>query len=429
MKPFVYRIMFVLSLVTWGFFSGQATTLGIGDIAITGYNSDTNNDDNADRDEFVFVLLTDITGTTIISFTDNGWQSSGSFRTGEGIVTLTITKTYSCGTEIRLDKLTNAWSAFDDSGASAGTISQAGDLDLSSSGDQLFAFNGSSLPNSETDPDFLAAIDFEGSAGWDANAANSNTSDLPTIFANNSGTSFSVAHMDNGKFDCTGTNSTTSGLPVDLRTNIYTANNWQFEDSGSARFDFTNFCNFTCTAACTDPTINSLTTNSSIGSNTFCSGDNVVITINGSPGDATTWNLYTGSCGGTLVGSTTATDGATFTINSIAATTTYYVGGTGGCVASPTCTSILITVNGLTANAGSDQKVSGSATANLSGNGTGSWSIIGAGDGNGYFDAVPGTFTSNNPTATFTGTAGQQYELQWTVTNVGCPSSSADVVI
>ena len=185
MKSIVFRVVFVLSLVTWGFFNSQATTLGIGDVAITGYNSDTNNNDNTDRDEFVFVLLTDISGTTIISFTDNGWQSSGSFRATEGIVTLTITKAYSCGTEIRLDKLSNTWSAFDDAGASAGTISQTGDLDLSSSGDQLFAFNGSSLPNSETDPDFITAIDFEGSVGWDANATNGNTSDLPDIFASN----------------------------------------------------------------------------------------------------------------------------------------------------------------------------------------------------------------------------------------------------
>ena len=415
MKPFVYRTMFVLSLLTWGFFSGQATTLGIGDIAFTGYNADS--DDN-----FSVVLLTDVSGTTIISFTDLGWLSSGGFRadTGEGTIRITLSGSFSCGTQIVLSKSGSTWST------SLGSIIQINDLAMSTSGDQIFAYNGSTPPTGTTagtQGAFLAALDYNAAAGWDANAIDRLTSALPAIFAANSGNDFAVAHMDNGAYQC----SITSGLPSALKGAIYTSGNWNFSNSSTATFSLPFCTSFSCTAACTDPVITSLTTNSTIGSNTFCPGDAVVITVNGSANDATSWNLYSGSCGGSLV-STIPVSSNTFSFTATN-TITLYVGGTGGCVATPNCTAITITVNGLTANAGSDQKISGSTTANLSGNGSGNWSIIGAGDGNGYFDGVPGTLTSNSPTATFTGTAGQQYELRWTVTNAGCANSSDDVLI
>ncbi len=56
---------------------------------------------------------------------------------------------------------------------------------------------------------------------------------------------------------------------------------------------------------------------------------------------------------------------------------------------------------------------------------SGTWSIT-AGDGNGYFDGVPGTLTSNLPNATFHGTAGQDYTLDWSVTN-SCDTSNQSV--
>ena len=412
MKPFVYRIMFVLSLLTWGFSSSHATTLGIGDIAITGYNADN-------PDEFSFVLLTDISGTTVISFTDNGWFAAGGFRPGEGTIRLTISGAQSCGTEILLSTATGGWTS------TVGSVAVvSGALQLSSSGDQIFAYNGSTAPTGANQTAFITGLHFAG-ATYDADAIGSVESAQPPVFALNPGNDFAVTHQDNGKYGC----SLTSGLPADLRSSIYTAGNWSFNSSSTQRFNLSAFCNFSCTSACTDPNITSLTTNSTIGSNTFCTGDNVVITVNGTPADATTWNLYTGSCGGTLVSSTTATNGATFTINSIAATTIYYVDGTGGCVATLPCTAITITVNGLAANAGSDQKISGTTTANISGNGAGTWSIIGAGDGNGYFNGVVSNTTSTIASTTFSGTAGQQYVLRWTVTNAGCPSSTDDVVI
>ncbi|RLD25947.1 MAG: hypothetical protein DRI75_12585, partial [Bacteroidetes bacterium] len=48
--------------------SYSQTTLAAGEIAITGFNADN-------PDQFTFVLLTDITATTEIKFTDNGQQT------------------------------------------------------------------------------------------------------------------------------------------------------------------------------------------------------------------------------------------------------------------------------------------------------------------------------------------------------------------
>lgn len=63
----------------------------------------------------------------------------------------------------------------------------------------------------------------------------------------------------------------------------------------------------------------------------FCVGQSVTLTITGTLNDADYWAVYTGSCGGTLLG-TTATNA--FVVNP-SATTTYYVRGEGTCITMP----------------------------------------------------------------------------------------------
>ncbi len=72
---------------------------------------------------------------------------------------------------------------------------------------------------------------------------------------------------------------------------------------------------------------------------TVCLGDNVILSVTaGTLNDATNWVWYTGSCGGTLVGTGTQ-------INvSPTVPTTYYVRGEGGCTSSTPCASIAIDV-------------------------------------------------------------------------------------
>jgi len=57
------------------------------------------------------------------------------------------------------------------------------------------------------------------------------------------------------------------------------------------------------------------------------------------------------------------------------------------------------------------------------------WSII-SGDGNGYFDGTPGTLTSSNNMAMFTGTRETSYTLRYTIfSGTLCPDSATDVTI
>jgi len=73
----------------------------------------------------------------------------------------------------------------------------------------------------------------------------------------------------------------------------------------------------------------------------FCGIQSPTLSISsGSLGDATHWQWYSGSCGGTPVGTGTSI------LVSPTATTTYYARGEGGCTTPGTCGSVTITVTG-----------------------------------------------------------------------------------
>jgi len=95
------------------------TTLGLGEIAFTGYQSDPPN-------KISFILLKPIEAGTKISFTDSGWLAAGGFRTfGPGIIeelamTWTADIAYPCGAQIQL--LPNTSESFAEDGTPAGTL-------------------------------------------------------------------------------------------------------------------------------------------------------------------------------------------------------------------------------------------------------------------------------------------------------------------
>ena len=90
------------------------------------------------------------------------------------------------------------------------------------------------------------------------------------------------------------------------------------------------------TPTCFSPTLPTITaTRTSI-----CAGTSTILSIQrGSLNDATNWKWYSGSCGGTPVGTGSAIQ------VSPGSTTTYYVRGEGGCVSPGSCASQQITVN------------------------------------------------------------------------------------
>jgi hypothetical protein len=162
-------------------------------------------------------------------------------------------------------------------------------------------------------------------------------------------------------------------------------------------------------------------TSASANPSTVCSGSSTTLTATGGSADPCKW--YTGSCGGTLVG----------TGNSIAvsptSTTTYYARRENAC-GSSSCVTATVTVSGTaaTATVGGPQTIeSGGTTTALGANtpvppATGQWSVVSGGTG---------TFSSNSdPSATFTHSGGVgPVILRWTVSSPPCPPASADVSI
>lgn len=158
-----------------------ATTVGTsvlqpGEIAFIGYGTD-------DPDKFAFVLLTDVAENTQITFTDNGWMGSV-LRIGEQTGTWTApTGGLPKGTVIVIQGTTIT---------GGGTMSN-GLTGLSTSGDQILAFQGTS-----GSPAFVAGIS---TTGWiDTGVPTSNESYLPaelTLFS--SALSF-TSETDNGYY-------------------------------------------------------------------------------------------------------------------------------------------------------------------------------------------------------------------------------------
>ncbi len=93
-----------------------------------------------------------------------------------------------------------------------------------------------------------------------------------------------------------------------------------------------------CTTSCVAPTIPTINASST----SICNSQSSTLSIaSGVLNNATAWKWYSGSCGGTLVGT-----GVSINV-SPAVTTTYYVRGEGACVTTGNCASITITVNPL----------------------------------------------------------------------------------
>ena len=87
--------------------------------------------------------------------------------------------------------------------------------------------------------------------------------------------------------------------------------------------------------ACVDPDVPTLG-----GTTTICDGQNTTLSVTGGNlNDATDWQWYDSTCGGTNVGSGTSISVSPNT------TTSYFVRGEGGCVTAGSCTFIEVTVN------------------------------------------------------------------------------------
>ncbi|MCR9173677.1 MAG: M43 family zinc metalloprotease, partial [bacterium] len=113
--------------------------------------------------------------------------------------------------------------------------------------------------------------------------------------------------------------------------------------SGWGQFLYLDNVNLTgVVSSCTDPDVPTVTATPA----SVCDGSTTTLTISGNLNDATDWQVYTGSCGGTNVGSTNT---GSIVVTPTGPSTTYYIRGEGGCVVPGTCGSVSVTVNSATA--------------------------------------------------------------------------------
>ncbi|MBC7865316.1 MAG: T9SS type A sorting domain-containing protein [Bacteroidia bacterium] len=89
------------------------------------------------------------------------------------------------------------------------------------------------------------------------------------------------------------------------------------------------------------PCVNPVLTSVTASQPTICTGDSSALNIIGNLNGATTWKIYTDSCGGTSVDSTA---GASVMV-SPSVTTTYYIRGEGGCALANSCSPVTIAVS------------------------------------------------------------------------------------
>ena len=190
----LFVVAAALQYVTYG-------AITAGDLAIIEFQSDN-------PDALKVVALSDLSVGEVINFTDNGWQSSGSFRSNEG------TSTYTVGS----------------GGIAAGTVLtiDVGSMQFSTSGDQVLVYQGSS-----SSPTFIYGLNGEGSAVWQANATSSNTSALPTGLVNGA-TAIALSEADNYVYS-----GITTGTQAELLAAIGTTANWTSSNSPLAGFSGT----------------------------------------------------------------------------------------------------------------------------------------------------------------------------------------------
>ncbi|WP_271254232.1 esterase-like activity of phytase family protein [Pseudanabaena sp. Chao 1811] len=282
-----------------------ASILGSGDVAFLSLIADN-------PDTFSFVLLKDIEAGTIINVTDNGWLSSGSFRTGEGVLQYVAPNAQTVGTVI----------TYVDGAANTGwtNISGGTNFALSTSGDSLIAFQGdltgSGSATTSTSPNILAAVTINRST-FDANATNSNTTALPnglTLGLNAVAVGQATAEFDNSRY----TGATTFASVEEARIAINNPSNWTGSDTVT-----TNFSGSFSIGASSNPTVNlsvssnagseagtTVITLTAIASSAVTGDQSVTVAVNGlgiTTGDYTLSNNVITIANGATTGSVTFT--------------------------------------------------------------------------------------------------------------------------
>ena len=179
----------------------EQTALSAGDIAITSFNSDTD-------DEISFILLKDISANTKIYFTENGWDDDANgggispnwATTNDGTLEWTSTSAMKTGTQVQVTtpKLNATLKV------SQGTIIKYGTWSLVSTSDSIIIYQGTAKPTDGTEvTQFIWAFN-TGSNDWTSNASTTSTTGIPTgLVDGTNAISFNgVTNDDNLQYNC-----------------------------------------------------------------------------------------------------------------------------------------------------------------------------------------------------------------------------------
>jgi hypothetical protein len=185
------------------------TLLNTGDITIIGLHHDDFTGTGGPPKSIALVTWVDIAPATVISFTDNGWLSpEGVFRVSEGIANWTAGVAAAAGSVIILP------------GA-------MGNFNLSTGGDQVFAFQGSIDGAGALTGTLIFGINNNGAGVWQATASDSNTSALPTVL-NVAGGNLALNEVDNAQY--TGPRSNFANI-ASAKSAALNLANWSFSDT------------------------------------------------------------------------------------------------------------------------------------------------------------------------------------------------------
>lgn len=198
--------------------SGYATVLGPGGVAITSWNADLG-------DDFSFILLQNISGTTEIYFTDQGWDSTNTtWNTGnEGEILWSYTGILYAGTEISIKDPSSASPT-----VNIGTITKSGSFNVTSTEDQIIAYSGTGAPNDGSEvTNFIWAV-YSGNSSWGFANTTSET-DLPNGLIDGV-TAVDFDTDDNYQYNCD-----SSYDPDSLNLSIANSSNYS---SGSSDEDY-----------------------------------------------------------------------------------------------------------------------------------------------------------------------------------------------
>jgi hypothetical protein len=203
------------------------TTLSAGDVAISSFNSDTN-------DEISFILLKDIVSGTEIYFTENGWDddndgggaASSWGNTNEGTLKWTSTSAMTAGTQVQV--ITPKLNATLD--VSEGTIVKYGTWSLVTTSESIIIYQGTNKPTDATEvTQFIWAFN-TGSNDWTSNSSSTNTTGIPTglIDGTNAISFTGTTSSDNLQYNC---ETTTLSSISTLRTSLATELNYNTDSS------------------------------------------------------------------------------------------------------------------------------------------------------------------------------------------------------